>query len=245
MKKSIRKELTKIITLSTLLGVGLGDLAVAKPIGMPSGRSGLKVSSIFDIGALFRPPGRSQPRVSMGGGVRGKACDAASENNDSYIQALVPQKESALVASDSDEIALAARTKGLLGKRATLTVTDNKSYLYEKDVTIPGDGIVAVNFDRINELESGEYIWSLQVICGDTPDVKDPSISSYLMITDQKSSTTEDLTARIVEDANQSLWYNALSNALQESDDNYQSLSQLLQAIDSGTPNESVYLVAN
>ena len=245
MKESIRKKLTKIIAISTLLGMGMTSQALAKPIGMPSGRSRLKVSSIFDIGSLFKPPGRSQPRASMGGGVRGKACDAANDANDSYIQALVPQKESALVASDSDEIALAARTKGLYGKKATLMVTDNESYLYEKDVIIPGDGIVAVNFDRINELNKGEYTWSLQVMCGDTPDVNDPSISSYLMITDQKSSTVEDMTVRIVEDANQNLWYNALSNALQESDDNYQSLSQLLKAIDSGTPSESVYIVAN
>lgn len=198
-------------------------------------------AKLFDISALFKPPGRSQPRATVGGGVRGKACDQASSANDSYIAALVPAKEDAKLGR-ADKIVLAVRSKGLYGKEGTLIVTDNDEYLHEQKVTIVGDGIMGVEFDRIDELKPNKfYEWSFRVTCGELPDVNDPSTVSYLSLVEKQASQAKDAESKIMEDAQNGLWYNSLTNALKQ--ENQEPLNQLLQSIDAQTPDESVYLV--
>ena len=130
----------------------------------------------------------------------------------------------------------------MYGKTGTFTVTDNNEYLYEREVMIPGDGIMGVEYSEVNLLESDKvYEWSFRVTCGEEPDVNDPSVISYLNKVDREVSQATAMSDKIVEDAQNGLWYNSLTNALKQ--ENQTSLNQLLKSIEAETPNESVYLV--
>ncbi len=168
----------------------------------------------------FLPPGKGMPSVSVGGAVRGNnLCNLDSASNaNSRMIALTSNIDRALTYQTKPT--LAALVEGLGEAQAILSITDNVSYLHKQQVTIPGDGVVAIKLeDSAPQLaKNREYTWSLRVICGETQNVNDPSVSAIIKPIERKDGN-------IIE---QGIWYDALAESL----NNSAMLNDLLNSIE-------------
>ena len=181
----------------------------------------------------FRPPGKSQPRYTVGGATRGNTC-GIDRKNKGEITALVPQKDRSLT-QQSHPTFFAYVSPLNEDKAATLIVKDlTEDYYYSQQLIIPASGgiVKMTPAEDAPELEiDKDYTWFLRIQCNANLEPEDPQISASVKRVRGKTSDLSQSDLTLTYNDSQ-IWYDSLENAYelyQSGDDVY--LSELLNNI--------------